>query len=121
MEQDIYEELKSIKQYLLLGAKSALNMDDAALLTGLSKSRLYCLVSKKQVPHYKKGKSTYFNKKELENWMLQIRVSTDEEVKQQAAQYVYNKNWVYLLCEICVAKGLLDTFCYSFVTWFPQI
>lgn len=26
MEQDIYEELKSIKQYLLLGAKSALNM-----------------------------------------------------------------------------------------------
>lgn len=27
MEQDIYEELKSIKQYLLLGAKSALNMD----------------------------------------------------------------------------------------------
>ena len=76
MEQDIYEELKSIKQYLLLGAKSALNMDDAALLTGLSKSRLYCLVSKK----------------ELENWMLQIRVSTDEEVEQQAAQYVYNKN-----------------------------
>ena len=64
MEQDIYEELKSIKQYLLLGAKSALNMDDAA----------------------------YFNKKELENWMLQIRVSTDEEVEQQAAQYVYNKN-----------------------------
>ena len=48
--------------------------------------------SKKQVPHYKKGKSTYFNKKELENWMLQIRVSTDEEVEQQAAQYVYNKN-----------------------------
>lgn len=92
MEQDIYEELKSIKQYLLLGAKSALNMDDAALLTGLSKSHLYCLVSKKQVPHYKKGKSTYFNKKELENWMLQIRVSTDEEVEQQAAQYVYNKN-----------------------------
>lgn len=40
----------------------------------------------------KKGKSTYFNKKELENWMLQIRVSTDEEVEQQAAQYVYNKN-----------------------------
>lgn len=71
MEQDIYEELKSIKQYLLLGAKSALNMDDAALLTGLSKSRLYCLVSKKQVP---------------------LRVSTDEEVEQQAAQYVYNKN-----------------------------
>ena len=63
MEQDIYEELKSIKQYLLLGAKSALNMDDAALLTGLSKSRLYCLVSKKQVPHIKKANQPTLTKK----------------------------------------------------------
>lgn len=63
MEQDIYEELKSIKQYLLLGAKSALNMDDAALLTGLSKSRLYCLVSKNKFLIIKKANQPTLTKK----------------------------------------------------------
>lgn len=96
MKQDIFEELKSIKQYVLLGAKSALNMDEATLFTGLSKSRLYTLVSEKQVPHYKKGKNTFFSKKELEEWMLQDKVLTEEDIKQRAGQYMLNKNLVNL-------------------------
>lgn len=91
MDQDIYEELQCIKQYILLRAKRALNMDEAAKFTGLSKSRLYTLVSEKQVPHYKKGKLTYFNKKELEEWMLQDRILTKEEMEQRAAQFIYKK------------------------------
>lgn len=76
----------------MMSAKSALTMDDAAAYTGLSKSYIYKLVSKKQIPYYKGdgGKITYFAKTELDRWMLKHRVSTTEEAQEVAAAYVIN-------------------------------
>lgn len=89
MSNKIKEELTAIKQLLLLGTKNVLNMDDASLLTGFSKSHLYKLVCAKKIPHFKSkgGKITYFKKDELETWMLNHRVATHEEIEQQAANY----------------------------------
>lgn len=84
--KSILEELHGIKQYLLLGTKTALNMVDAALYTGLSKSRLYTLVCNKRIPHYKKGKYTYFEKSELEKWLLECRVPTNEDIEEEATE-----------------------------------
>ena len=39
MRKEIEDELTAIKQLLLLGTKNVLNMDDASLLTGFSKSQ----------------------------------------------------------------------------------
>lgn len=88
----IDERLERIKQLTLLSAKDALTMDDAAAYTGLSKSYLYRLVCKKQIPYYKsKGeKRTYFAKKELCDWLLKHRVSTVEEAQESAAAYCVN-------------------------------
>ena len=88
----IDERLERIEQLTLLSAKDALTMDDAAAYTGLSKSYLYRLVCKKQIPHYKSagGKQTYFAKKELCNWLLKHRVSSIEEAEQAAVAYVVN-------------------------------
>ena len=84
---EIMNVLAVIKQLLLLGTKNVLNMDDASLLTGFSKSHLYKLVCAKEIPHFKSrgGKITYFKKEELEQWMLNYRVATHEEIEQQAA------------------------------------
>jgi excisionase family DNA binding protein len=88
MEKDILNELQELKNLTLLGAKKALTMNDAALLTGLSKSHLYKLVCYKKIPHFKPGgKLTYFEKSELEAWLLQHRVKTTDEVEQEAATY----------------------------------
>jgi len=85
-------ELQKIMIYTLLGAKKALTMDDAALLTGLSKSYLYKCVCSKSIPYYKSqgGKLTYFEKDELNAWMLQNRVKTSEELESEAANYIVN-------------------------------
>ena len=68
----LLKELQELKNLTLLGAKQALTMSDAALLTGLSKSHLYKLVCFRQIPYYKSngGKLTYFDKDELNRWML---------------------------------------------------
>ena len=92
MENTIIElknELQQIKQFTLLGAKQVLTMSDAALLTGLSKSHIYKCVCKKNIPYWKSqgGKLTYFDKDELNSWMLQHRVKTSAEIEQEAVVY----------------------------------
>jgi len=90
VEDKILTELQELKNLTLLGTKQALTMTDAALLTGLSKSHLYKLVCFKKIPYYKSagGKITYFDKNELNAWMLQHRVKTSTELEQEAANYI---------------------------------
>lgn len=88
--EKILKELLELKQLTVLSAKTALTMNDAALLTDLSKSHLYKLCCYHKVPHYKSngGKHTYFDKTELERWMLHRRIRTSEELEAEAANYV---------------------------------
>jgi excisionase family DNA binding protein len=90
MEQKILSELQELKNLTLLNAKQALTMSDTALLTGLSKSHIYKLVCAKKIPYYKSqgGKLTYFDKSELNKWLLQNRVKTSDELETEAATYV---------------------------------
>jgi excisionase family DNA binding protein len=92
IEKTIEQRLERIEKLTTLAAKDALTMDDAAAYTGLSKSYLYRLVCKKQIPYYKSkgGKQTYFDKTELCNWLLNHRVPTAEETQQAAIAYVVN-------------------------------
>jgi excisionase family DNA binding protein len=83
-------EFQELKNLTLLNAKQALTMSDCALLTGLSKSHLYKLVCAKKIPHYNSqgGKLTYFDKDEVNKWLLQYRVKTIDELETEAATYV---------------------------------
>ena len=76
-----------VSGYLL--SKNVLSIDDVVVLTGLSKSHIYKLTSSRQLPCYKpNGKLMYFDKAEVEEWMRQNRVITNEEAKQKALAYV---------------------------------
>ena len=88
----IIEQLNRIENYSLFACKRALTIDDASLLTGLSKSYIYKLTSSRQIPYYKKSKMIYFDKEELDKWMLSNRIKTQEETEKQAFLYDFNKN-----------------------------
>ena len=78
--KDIMQQLAEIKELTLLAAKEMLTMDDAVLYTGLGKSSLYVLTCKKKIPHYKpNGKTIYFKKSELNEWLQRNRVASEEE------------------------------------------
>ena len=89
MSEEIKQQLDRIERYSLLAAKNVLCFDDVALLTGLSKSHLYKLTYRHQIPHYKpNGKQLYFDRKEIEDWMKQNRVTTNDEIEQKATNYL---------------------------------
>ena len=88
----ILNALEDIKKYSLLGAKNVLTLDEAALLTGLTRAYLYRLTSQKQIPFYKpNGRKVYFNRTELEAWMMRNRFETEEEADSTAILREYSK------------------------------
>lgn len=62
-----------------------IRLEEAASYLGVSKSHLYKLTSKSEIPHYKpNGKTIYFKRGDLDNWVLRRRVASREEVRQNA-------------------------------------
>ena len=84
----IDERLKNIESLLLL-QKTVLNFGEVVAYTGLSKSYLYKLTCSGGIPCYKpQGKHIYFNKPEIDQWLLQNRKATTKEIDSQAATFV---------------------------------
>lgn len=91
-DKEILTKLENIERNSLLAAKNVLSIDDVVLLTGLSKSYLYRLTSTKQIPYYKpNGKLAYFDRQEIERWMLQNRVDCKQDAEHKAAKYNFLK------------------------------
>lgn len=69
----------------LFCTKEVLTSDEAARYMGISKSYLYKLTMRGEIPHYKPmGKMCYFNRAELEQWLQQNRCATATEVADRA-------------------------------------
>lgn len=82
------EQLDRIERLVRVSAKEVLNVEEVALMLGVSKSRIYHLVSSREIPHYKNGKNVLFKKSEIEEWQLRDRIPTNEEIDSKAATYV---------------------------------
>ena len=90
------EELKKVADIVtaqtIFTKKEVLTTEEAAAYMGMRKSYLYKLTMNKKIPHYKPmGKVCYFQRKELEAWLLSNRVSTDEELTEKAQDYCTRK------------------------------
>jgi excisionase family DNA binding protein len=72
----ILAKLEKLERIASLTQKNVLNVEDAAELTGLSKSRLYVLCQKNLIPYYKQGK-IYFKRDELEKWQTAHYMPTE--------------------------------------------
>lgn len=88
-------ELLSIEKRLaniesmLQSQKNVLTFDEAANYMGVSHSCLYKMTMARSVPFSKpRGKMLYFNRIELEGWLLQNRITPAAEIEAKAATYV---------------------------------
>lgn len=91
-EAYISAKLDRIERLSALSSKELLNLNDVAILTGLSKSYLYRLTSTHKIPYYKpSGKIIYFDRKDVEDWMKQNRVASTQEAEASAVNYVVGK------------------------------
>lgn len=72
---EIIERLILIEEHLvklsIVHENKPLTLNEAANYTNLSRSYLYKMTSKNEIPHYKPGgKRLYFSKTELDKWLL---------------------------------------------------
>lgn len=80
--------LQDNSKVLQVGSPEILNLDQATEYLSLSKSTLYKFTSQREIPHFKKGKKIYFRKKELDDWLTQLRIATKDEIEQEAINYL---------------------------------
>ena len=81
-----------ISANISLNTKEVLTADEAAKYMGVSRSYLYKLTMQQKIPYSKPlGKMCYFNRVELETWLLRNRVATADELKDRAQAYCGKK------------------------------
>lgn len=68
-----------------------MSVTEAAAYLNMSVSTLYKGTARKTLPHHKVGKKLVFVKTELDDYLKNHRILTDEEMAEQAEQYVGEK------------------------------
>ncbi len=69
--------------------KEMLSADEATAYLGVSRSLFYKLTSRRAFPLYKPGGSKiYVKRSDLLVWMQQNRISSQEEIEQEAVDYL---------------------------------
>jgi len=80
-------EGKIDKQNLL--QKEVLTFNDVCKYLDISASHLYKLTSQKQIPHFcPQGKKLYFNRTEIDQWLMRNKQETTEDIETAAANYL---------------------------------
>jgi len=69
-------------------SEKPLNFKEALRYMNCSQSYLYKLTSTNQISHSKKGKKLYFTKRNIDQWLLENKVSTISEMEENAASYL---------------------------------
>ncbi|NQW26291.1 MAG: helix-turn-helix domain-containing protein [Flammeovirgaceae bacterium] len=101
MEQSIdilmqkLERIENLIEEQSILKKDVLNFSETCKYLGLSKSHLYKLTSSKSIPHFcPQGKRLYFKRTDMDDWLLRNRQDTQDEIEQQAANYIIKKGRV---------------------------
>lgn len=92
--EDLLERLSMLENNIYT-TKKVLTFSEACVYMGVSESLLYKLTAAQEVPHYKpRGKMLYFNKEELDQWLLQNNIPTIGAVTKVETEEREDKNEV---------------------------
>lgn len=83
-DQQILSKLEAIETLLAAQRPKPMTVEEAAAYLNLSRSYLYKLTSLGLVPFYKpQGKLLYFEKRDLDSWLLRNRVRSASELETE--------------------------------------
>lgn len=85
----IVNEIRSLREEISRGSKEFIDMEDMQKLTGFSRSYIYKLTSKREIPFYRPhGGKIFFKRQEVEDWIESSRVSSVSEISSRSAYLV---------------------------------
>ena len=80
---DIAKRLDRLERATAL-AKNVLTINEVAMLTGYTVKYLRLLIARHALTYYRRGNRIYFNRSEVENWMMEQRIPSNEEIRFKA-------------------------------------
>lgn len=86
-QQSMNEQRIEALENVFLCQKDIFNLDEAATYLNMSKSTLYKLTSKKEIPHYKPNRFIFFERSELDKWIRSAAVKTEDQLNDQVNAY----------------------------------
>ena len=85
----LLERLDRIER-LLFSNKEVLTFEEACEYTGISRSYLYKLTASNNIPHSKpNGKMIFFEKKKLNEWLLQNSIKSNDDIEAEVLTYSF--------------------------------
>ena len=89
LKVESFEHRIEVLENTLSAAKEVLTLEEAALFMGISKSSLYKMTHRHELPFFRpNGKLIYFEKAELLKWMRQVRSMSEDEIRETAVQHM---------------------------------
>lgn len=87
LKETVKEVLKEGLHQVKDNLPEILNVKEAANFLRLKLNTLYEKTSRKLIPHFKRGNKLYFRKPELESWIKEGKVKTQDEIEGEAVTY----------------------------------
>lgn len=104
VEQAVNEQLRQLlnkidvlEAQLLLQSKQIMTLDEAADFMKNKPSTIRTLLRKKIIPYYKQGKRLYLKTSDVVDYLLKVRMSTQEEIDSKARAHIRKLNSKYNL------------------------
>jgi excisionase family DNA binding protein len=97
LREILREELKQYHQSNALSPPSTeagrtiFNLDQVCEYVKISKQSIYKLTGKGLIPHSKRGKRLYFEKSQIDTWLLENRAGNISDIERKADEYLLTK------------------------------
>ncbi|GAL65851.1 helix-turn-helix domain-containing protein [Jejuia pallidilutea] len=65
-----------------------MNVKEVANYLSITPSAIYKLTSTKEIPHSKRGKRLYFQKAEINDWIVKHKQYTNDDIERMASDYL---------------------------------
>ncbi|MEK6492496.1 helix-turn-helix transcriptional regulator [Myroides odoratimimus] len=88
----ILDKLDYLEQLIISNHKEILSVEELEKYTGFKKSYIYHLVHYSKIPYSKpNGKYLFFQKSEINEWLLKNKSLSDDQIQEKAREYVLKK------------------------------
>lgn len=93
---NLKKEVESISRFIkeqVILKKEILTLEEVAWYLNFSKSSIYKLTSKREIPFYSPGgKKLYFKKSEIDDWIYKSKVTPNDELENEVENYLSRTN-----------------------------
>lgn len=88
---NIEERLRLIESSII-PVKRVMSLSEIAEFTGVSESQIYKLTAAKKIPFSRPfGRAMYFDRLEVEEWLLSFRIQTEKDTQREANSQILKR------------------------------